>query len=548
MRHWLSELLGRPVEFDLSHDRALLVRIDELESGFGGRSDKELAEESRILKRRVQDGTEPGLLVAEAFALSREAARRAIGQRPFDVQILAGLAIHRGRIAELATGEGKTLAAVAPAYLHALLGRGVHVLTFNDYLARRDARWMGPVYERLGLSVGYVQEGMMPTERRRAYRCDVTYVTAKEAGFDYLRDGLALDDSEQVHRPFHFAIVDEADSILIDEARIPLVIAGDAGQSPNLAGPERMAAVARQLLPKIDYDTDEYQHNIALTEAGIARAEGLLGCGDLYASENLARLAQLRNALHAQCLLARDVDYVVRAGRVELVDDFTGRVADKRQWPDGLQAALEAKEGVQRQPEGRILGSVTLQHFLRQYPQLAGMTATAQPAAEELEQLYGLRVTVVPTHRPMIRVDDPDVVFTDQDAKRAALVGEIAGVHATGRPVLVGTASVGESERLADELRAKGVPGEVLNARNDEREAEIVAHAGAVGAVTISTNMAGRGTDIRLGGPDDHAADREKVVALGGLYVIGTNRHASLRIDQQLRGRAGRQGDRKSVV
>jgi preprotein translocase subunit SecA len=544
MRHWLSELLGRPVEFDLSQDRLLLAPIDALESGLGGLSDAELAGKSQMLKRRVQDGTEPSLLVAEAFALSREAARRAIGQRPFDVQILAGLAMHRGRIAELATGEGKTLAAVATAYLHALVGRGVHVLTFNDYLARRDARWMGPVYQRLGMSVGYVQEGMMPAERRRAYRCDVTYVTAKEAGFDYLRDGLALDESEQVHRPFHFAIVDEADSILIDEARIPLVIAGtEAGQGSSPVGLERMAAVARQLRPGIDYDTDEHQHNIALTEAGTARAETLLGCGDLYASENLARLAQLRNALHAQCLLARDVDYVVRGGKVELVDDFTGRVADKRQWPDGLQAALEAKEGVRRQPEGRILGSVTLQHFLKQYPHLAGMTATAQPAAEELEQVYGLRVAVVPTNRPMIRVDLPDVVFTHQDAKRAALLDEIAAAHGTGRPVLVGTATVGESERLADELRAKGVPCEVLNAKNDEREAEIVARAGALGAVTISTNMAGRGTDIRLGGPEEDAAQRAKVVALGGLYVIGTSRHASLRIDQQLRGRAGRQGD-----
>jgi preprotein translocase subunit SecA len=544
MRHWLSELLGGPVEFDLSQDRLLLVAIDALESGLGGLSDAELAGKAQVLKRRGQGGTEPSLLVAEAFALSREAARRAIGQRPFDVQLLAGLAMHRGRIAELATGEGKTLAAVATAYLHALVGRGVHVLTFNDYLARRDARWMGPVYQRLGMSVGYVQEGMMPAERWRAYRCDVTYVTAKEAGFDYLRDGLALDDREQVHRAFHFAIVDEADSILIDEARIPLVIAGsDAGQGSSPVGPERMAAVARQLLPGVDHDTDEHQHNIALTEAGTARAETLLGCGDLYASENLARLAQLRNALHAECLLARDVDYVVRGGKVELVDDFTGRVADKRQWPDGLQAALEAKEGVRRQPEGRILGSVTLQHFLKQYPHLAGMTATAQPAAEELEQLYGLRVAVIPTHRPMIRVDHPDVVFTHQDAKRAALVSEIAAAHGTGRPVLVGTATVGESERLADELRAKGVACEVLNAKNDEREADIVARAGALGAVTISTNMAGRGTDIRLGGPQEDAAQRAKVVALGGLYVIGTSRHASLRIDQQLRGRAGRQGD-----
>jgi preprotein translocase subunit SecA len=537
----LSQLLGRSVEYDLAPYVETLRAVDAREVALVALEDAQLAERSRALGTRVREGADPGDVRAEAFALVREVARRALGQRPFDVQILAGLAIDRGRLAELATGEGKTLAAVAPAYLHALGGRGVHVLTFNDYLARRDARWMGPVYERLGLSVGHVREGMPPAERRDAYRCDVTYVTAKEAGFDYLRDGLALDEGEQVHRPFHFALVDEADSILIDEARIPLVIAGETGES--LAGPSRMAAVARQLRPRIDFDTDEYEHNIALTEAGTARVEALLGCGDLYAPENRSHLAQVHNALHAQHLLSRDTDYVVRRGKVELVDDFTGRVADKRQWPDGLQAALEAKEGVRLQAEGRILGSITLQHFLRQYPKLAGMTATAEPAAEELQHLYGLRVAVIPTHRPMVRVDHPDEVFTHQDAKLAALTAEIVTVHATGRPILVGTASVGESERLAEHLGAKGVACQVLNAKNDEREAEIVARAGALGAVTISTNMAGRGTDIRLGGPVEDEGLRSQVVALGGLYVVGTNRHASLRVDRQLRGRAGRQGD-----
>jgi preprotein translocase subunit SecA len=541
MRHWLSRLLGRPVEHDLSPHQETLAAIGRLEPALTSLSDEQLAERAQGFRRLAGDAAEADTGVAEAFALVREAARRALGERPFDVQMLAGLAMHRGRVVELATGEGKTLAAVAPASLHALGGHGVHVLTFNDYLARRDARWMGPVYERLGLSVGFVQEGMTAAERRQAYRCDVTYVTAKEAGFDYLRDGLAVEASEEVHWPFHFALVDEADSILIDEARIPLVIAGATDQA--LPGPGRLAAVARQLHPGVDFDTDEYQHNIALTEAGTARAEALLGGGDLYGTEGLVRLAQLRNALHAQHLLARDVDYVVRRGKVELVDDFTGRVADKRQWPDGLQAALEAKEGVRLQAEGRILGSITLQHFLRLYPHLAGMTATAQPAAEELEALYGLRVAVIPTHRPMIRVDHPDVVFTHRDAKRAALVAEVAAVHRTGRPVLVGTASVGESERLAEELRAQGIACQVLNAKNDEREAEVVAGAGALGAVTISTNMAGRGTDIRLGGPHEDDAQRGEVIARGGLYVVGTSRHSSLRIDQQLRGRAGRQGD-----
>ena len=342
-----------------------------------------------------------------------------------------------------------------------------------------------------------------------------------------------------MQREYDFALVDEADSILIDEARIPLVIAGEAGEA--LAGPERLAALVRGLVPGRDFDTDEHAHNIALTEGGTAGVEAALGGGSLHALENLSLHAQLRHALHAEHLLKRDVDYIVRGGKVELVDESTGRVADKRHWPDGLHAAVEAKEGLRLTSEGRILGQVTLQHFLGLYPRLSGMTATAHTAAEELEAFYGLRTVVIPTHRPMVRTDEPDVVFTHQEAKRAALVAEIARVHAAGRPVLVGTASVGESEELAAALVETGVRGEVLNARNDESEAAIVARAGEPGAVTISTNMAGRGTDIRLGGEAE--ARRVEVAATGGLYVIGTNRHASLRIDQQLRGRAGRQGD-----
>jgi preprotein translocase subunit SecA len=535
----LGRLQGRPIEHDLRPYRRSLAAIAGLEPEACSLSDDRLTERARALRGRVAGGAALAAIIPEAFALAREAARRALGQRPFDEQILAGLAIGQGKVAEMATGEGKTLAAVAPVFVHSLAGRGVHVLTFNDYLARRDAAWMGPVYERLGVAVGCVQERMTTAARQRAYDADVTYLTAKEAGFDSLRDGLALEPDECVQRPFHFALVDEADSIFIDEARVPLVIAGQTDESQS--GAERLAAVVRTLRPGVDFDTDEYSHNIALTEAGEARVEGALGCGSLHSTANLALHAQLRNALHAEHLLDRDVDYIVRGGRVELVDEFTGRVADKRHWPDGLQAAVEAKEGVRVSAEGRILGSVTLQHFLRLYPLLAGMTATARAAAEELRDFYGLRVAVIPTHRPMIRVDHPDVVFTHKEAKRAALVEEIRTVHATGRPLLVGTASVAESDELAAALRTADVACEVLNAKNDEVEAQVVARAGAPGAVTISTNMAGRGTDIRLGGPDESA--RTAVAGLGGLYVIGTNRHASLRIDQQLRGRAGRQGD-----
>ena len=533
----LDRLRGRPIEYDLSAYRAVLARVSALEPALEQLTDPGLTEMARTLRARVADGADAAL--PEAFALARESARRALGQRLFDEQVLAGLALAQGRIAEMATGEGKTLAAVAPVFLQALAGRGAHVLTFNDYLARRDAAWMGPVYERLGLTVAFVQERMGRADRRRAYGADVTYLTAKEAGFDHLRDALVLETADRVQREYHFALVDEADSILIDEARIPLVIAGETGEA--LTGPERLAALVRTLRTGVDFDTDEHAHNIALTEAGTARVEAALGRGGLHVLENVSLHAQLRHALHAEHLLRRDVDYIVRGGKVELVDESTGRVADKRHWPDGLHAAVEAKEGLRLTSEGRILGQVTLQHFLRLYPVLAGMTATAHTAAEELDAFYGLRTVVIPTHRPTIRADEPDVVFTHQAAKRVALVEEIGRAHASGRPVLVGTASVGESEDLAAALRGAGVSCRVLNARNDEEEAAIVAEAGAPGAVTISTNMAGRGTDIRLGGADE--SRRAEVAALGGLYVIGTNRHASLRIDRQLRGRSGRQGD-----
>jgi preprotein translocase subunit SecA len=510
-----------------------LAEINALAAELARAEDAELLVRAQRLRGQARAGAALADLLPECFALIRETAWRVLGERPYDVQMLAGIALHQGGLVEMQTGEGKTLAAVAPVALHALTGQGVHVLTYNDYLARRDALWMGPIYQRLGLSVAFVAEGLTTDERKRAYGCDITYCTVKEAGFDFLRDSLCLDPGGQVHRPFHLALVDEADSILIDEARIPLVIAGNVEET-RIDLP-RLAAVARVLEPGLDFGRDEYGRNIFLTDRGAHRAEALLHCGNLYAGENIRLQAELRNALHAQALLRRDVDYIVRDGKIELVDELTGRVAENRHWPDGLQAALEAKEGLLPQPEGKILALITIQHYLQKYPRLCGMTATARTSAFELADIYNLDVLPVPPHRPCIRIDHPDVIYTCRNEKRRALIEEITRVHATGRPILVGTVSVQESESLAADLRRAGIEGRVLNAKNDAEEAEIIAEAGALGAVTISTNMAGRGTDIRLGG--------DQVVALGGLYVIGTNRHESRRIDDQLRGRAGRQGD-----
>jgi len=534
----LQDWLGIPVQQGLEVFGDDLARVNSEE-----RCCRELGEAAldEVIRSFNEDSVD--LETPEArwrfFAVAREVAHRTIGLRPYDEQLVAGLAMASGAIVEMPTGEGKTLAAVAPAAMSALGGGRVHILTVNDYLARRDAAWMGPVYQRLGLTVGVVQENSSLDDRRRAYGCDITYLTAKEAGFDFLRSHLCLEADDLLPRDAGLALVDEADSILIDEARIPLVIAGAVVGSEHQA--ESVAILAQHLRPEIDFDTDEYSHNIFLTEAGSVRVEEALGCGNLYDAENLGLLADLRNALHAETLLERDRDYIVRDGRVELVDDFTGRVADKRQWPDGLQAAIEAKERLDLQDEGRILGSITMHHFMRSYPKLCGMTATAVSSADEMTDFYDLRVVVVPSHLPCVRIDHDDVVFTHREAKMEGLIEEITRVHSTGRPILVGTASVAESEALAGDLEATGVACRVLNAKNDELEAGIIAEAAAVGAVTISTNMAGRGTDIVLGGSDESGRDR--VIALGGLYVIGTNRHESLRIDRQLRGRAGRQGD-----
>jgi len=536
-RHRLAHLQGSSISFDLRRYDEPLAEIDRLGVHLEQRSDGEIETRARAWRGQPDAALDP--IRTEFFALAREASRRALGLRPFDEQVLAAMALDCGHLVEMQTGEGKTLAAVMPAALRALSGHGAHILTFNDYLARRDAEWMGPVYAMLGLTVGFVQEGMTAEERRHAYLADITYVTAKEAGFDHLRDLLATDRQALVHRPFHFALVDEADSLLIDEARVPLVIAGSVGHETSSAS--RLAALVAQLTAGVHFDTDEYARDVELTETGVEHVERALDVGSLHVAENYRVLTELNCALHARVLLRRDVDYIVRRGRIEIIDEFTGRVVPDRHWPDGLQAALEAKEGVERQPDGRILGLVTMQHFLQSYPRLCGMTGTAQPAAAELRELYGLDVVVVPTHRPMIRVDHPDVIFTHREAKERAVVQEIQRAHATGRPVLVGTLTVEESERLAARLHHAGVACEILNAKNDATEARIIARAGARHAVTISTSMAGRGTDIRLG-PDNESEHRQ-VVALGGLYVIGTNRHESRRVDLQLRGRAGRQGD-----
>jgi preprotein translocase subunit SecA len=464
------------------------------------------------------------------MAAATVAASRILGQDMYDVQLRGALALARGSIAEMQTGEGKTLAAVPAIAWLARERTGVHVMTVNDYLARRDALWMGDIYRTLNLSVGYVQQGMSPAERRAAYACDITYSTANEIGFDVLRDRLALRLEDQVHRQFCSAVIDEVDSILIDEARIPLVIAG--GETGESALAYVADQVMRRLQSALHYTVDVGGHNAALTDAGIRVVEDSFGCGNLFEERNLRLHTAVQDALEAHALLRRDVDYLVKGGAIEMVDEFKGRIALNRRWPASLHTAVEVKEGVAPKSQGMVLGSTTIQHLIGLYTRVCGMTGTAATQAIEFQRIYGLYVEVIPTNRPMVRIDDPDTLFRTKAEKEAAVIAEIRSVHATGQPILVGTASVEESERLSTALT--DVPHRVLNARNDEAEAAIIALAGQRGAVTVSTNMAGRGTDIRLG---------PGVAALGGLYVIGTNRHESRRIDNQLRGRSGRQGD-----
>jgi len=483
-----------------------------------------------IRTRRLGQLPDKPASLVDCIAAASVAIERILHLDPFDEQILGAIAMSEGKIVEMQTGEGKTLTAVMTASFLAANGRAVHVLTANDYLARRDAEWMGPVYQALGFTTGFIQQGMTPAERRSAYDCDIVYATPNEVGFDLLRDGLALHPDELVHREFDVALIDEADSILIDEARIPLVIAG--GEAPPKDLVESLARIARSLHLYADFQVDAHGRNVLLTDLGAEKVERALGVPNLYDDPSL--FTAVTDALHAQVLLRRDIDYIVRGGEIQIVDEFKGRIAELRRWPAGLQTALEAKESLPLRTQGRILGSITLQSLVKLYPQLCGMTGTALTQAEELWKVYSLEVVPIPTHRPMIRIDRPDVIFPTRRDRDNALHREIATQHAAGRPVLVGTASVADSERLSASLSQTAIPHRVLNARNDAEEAAIIAQAGQRGAVTISTNMAGRGTDIRLG---------EGVPELGGLYVIGASRHEARRIDHQLRGRAGRQGD-----
>jgi preprotein translocase subunit SecA len=482
----------------------------------------------------------PASFIAEAFALVTEAVYRTLGIRVYDEQIWAGLVLHSGGIAEMATGEGKTIAAAFPVFLNCSAGYHVDVYTFNDYLARRDARWLKPIYDLLGVSSAYLQEGQLFEDRKAAYAADVTYMTARECGFDYLREFTAETREELFDHPFEYAIVDEADSILIDEARIPLVIAEstETMHSLDLAG---IAELARMLVKDQDYNVDDYESNVYLTEEGIEKAEKHLGIANLYDESTMDLVVALNNALYAEELLKKDIDYILKDSTIQLVDEFTGRVAHKRHWPHGLHEAIEVKEGLLPSKKGRILSQITMQNFMRLYPRLSGMTGTAVPAAEEFDNTYDLSVHVIPTHHRMIRKDNPDCLYSSRKAKNDAVIQAVCSAHAKGRPVLIGTASVEESEELYACLLEHNVRCDVLNARNDEMEAQRIAMAGDSYAVTVSTNMAGRGIDIRLGGIAE--ANRDDVLRCGGLLVLGTNRHESLRVDNQLRGRAGRQGD-----
>jgi preprotein translocase subunit SecA len=466
----------------------------------------------------------------ETFAVTAVLAERLLGFKMFDVQLHCALALADGKIAEMHTGEGKTLSAAAAVAWLARAGNGVHVMTVNDYLARRDAKWMKPIYAFFGLSVGCIQQNMDCRQRKQAYACDITYATANEIGFDFLRDQTALYPKDQVHRPFAAAVVDEADSILIDEARIPLVLAG--GQPAEAALADRVDQLTRHFIHPLHFTFDEYARNIALTEAGIQAVEDAFRCPNLFAEENLRLLIAVQDSIHARTLLRRDIDYMVQGRSIESIDEFKGRIVKERRWPAGLHAALEAKEGVAPKAQGKVLASITLQNLISLYPEICGMTGTAATQADEFHSIYSLEVEVIPPNRPNIRVDLPDRIFATKPEKEQAVAAEVRRIVETGQPVLVGTSSVLESECLSAQL--VDIPHHVLNARNEEEEAGVIARAGEAGAVTISTNMAGRGTDIRLG---------EGVDRLGGLFILGTNRHESRRIDNQLRGRAGRQGD-----
>ena len=560
----LKKIIGDPGEKAIDKIAQTLVPdINALEGQMQARSDDELLELTQQFRDRLERGETLDDLLPEAFAAVREVARRNLGQRHYDVQLIGGIVLHRGQIAEMKTGEGKTLVATLPVYLNALTGRGVHVVTVNDYLARRDPVWMGPIYGSLGLTVGCLQHDsaylydptvekapngmkyLRQVTRQEAYRADVLYGTNNEFGFDYLRDNMSLEPEHKVQREQHYAIVDEVDNILIDEARTPLIISGPAEE------PVQHYYTFAKLVPRLDGETDyaidERTQAISLTQEGIEKMEQWSRVSNLYDPENYHLVHYIENALTAQVQKVKDKDYVLRDGEVVIVDEFTGRLQFGRRWSDGLHQAVEAKEGMKIQRESVTYATITLQNYFRMYDKLAGMTGTAATESDEFYKIYGLEVAVVPTNLDMVREDEPDLVFQASEAKWRAVVEDIVETHETGRPILVGTTSIEASEALSDRLKRRGVPHQVLNAKNHEGEAGIVAQAGRLGAVTVSTNMAGRGTDIVLGGANTDDADwigeHDRVIELGGLHVIGTEHHDARRIDNQLRGRSGRQGD-----
>ncbi len=528
----LGKVIGSKNDRELKRLSFILDEVNDFEPAMMGLSDGELKAKTPYFKERIAGGAEPDDILTEAFAVAREAARRTLLMRPFDVQVIGGLVLHEGRIAEMKTGEGKTLAATMPLYLNALSGEGCHLVTVNDYLAKRDAQWMGPVYKFLGLTVGVIVHGMDDPERRMAYSADITYGTNNEFGFDYLRDNMKFSLEDYVQREFNYAIVDEVDSILIDEARTPLIISGPSEESTDKY--YKINQVIPRLRREKDYTIDEKSRTVVLTEEGVARVESYLKVQNLFEPKNIELLHHVNQALKAHTLFKRDVDYLVTEGQVIIVDEFTGRVMPGRRYSDGLHQALEAKEKVKIERENQTLASITFQNYFRMYKKLAGMTGTADTEAAEFNKIYNLDVCVVPTNMPMIRVDNSDVIYKTEAEKFNAVIEEIKELHKEKRPVLVGTISIEKSELLSKYLSRTGIKHHVLNAKHHEKEAEIIAQAGQPGMVTISTNMAGRGTDIKLG---------EGVAEVGGLHILGTERHESRRIDNQLRGRSGRQGD-----
>lgn len=534
----LDKILSKSDEVEIKVLNKIVDKIDSIEDKIQSLSDDELKNMTNVFKERLSNGETLDDILIEAFAVTREASRRVLGMRQYRVQLIGGIVLHQGKIAEMRTGEGKTLVAVAPVYLNALLGKGVHVVTVNDYLAKRDKEIMQPVYEFLGMSVGVILNGQDPSERKAQYDCDITYGTNNEYGFDYLRDNMVTKNEDKVQRELNFAIVDEVDSILIDEARTPLIISGTGDESTKLY--DIANSFVKSLVDE-DYDIEEKENTISLSENGLNKAEKFFGIENLMDIKNIEIYHHINQSLRAHKLMEKDVDYVIRDNEIMIVDEFTGRIMDGRRYSDGLHQAIESKEGVEIKRESKTLATVTFQNFFRMYKKLSGMTGTAKTEESEFQSTYNMNVVTIPTNKPILRADLSDLVFKTEKEKYNAVVEEIEKINKTGQPVLVGTVSIEKSEYLSDLLSKKGIKHEVLNAKNHEKEADIVKKAGKLNAVTIATNMAGRGTDISLG--DGDLIEETEVKNLGGLYVIGTERHETRRIDNQLRGRSGRQGD-----